>query len=124
MISTFIDKSNDQADHVASNIPAKRLFGTAVKSNVEPSKPAINTPMFSVRARNKVRANINIDGKEVFNGKLIPGKHYKHDFNEKLVLWTDNVSQLNISFKGKRISPQGAVANERKLIFSIDRKDL
>ena len=108
----------------SEKIAVQSLLGNVLKPTKQEALPEKKTPHFSVKARNNVRSNIKIDGKEVHNGPLIAGKFYRYDFEEELALWTENVSQLNIYFNGKRISPQGAVANERNLIFSIDRKGL
>lgn len=83
-----------------------------------------NIPAFRVHTLGHVRATIVIDGKEVHSDILTPSKRYQFDFQEKLELWSDNISLLNIELHGERIAPQGAVANERKLIFAIDRASL
>ena len=67
---------------------------------------------------------ITVDGEEVHNDALTPNKRYNFDFADKIEIWSNNVSLLHIELHGNRIAPQGAVANERKLIFAVDRASL
>jgi len=89
--------------------------------NVPDPTPAQPINDLVLRATGYAKATIIVDGVELHNDLLQPRKKYTFDFNDQLEIWTDNVSLLEIDLKGDRISPQGAVANERKLIFSFDR---
>ena len=96
-----------------------------IQNTVTISKPKEVAPVikkdFVLRSTGYAEATIVVDGKEVHNEMLQPRKSYSFDFNKEIEIWTDNVSLLEIDLKGERISPQGAVANERKLIFTIDK---
>jgi len=92
-------------------------------TKVNKSNPIVAGPTkdFHLRSTGYAMATIIVDGVEVHDEMLQPRKSYDFDFSRQIEIWTDNVSLLEIDLKGERISPQGAVANERKLIFTIDK---
>ena len=102
-------------------------------SSIEATASSISTPApvpvahqsdFRLYTTGNVFATITVDGEEVHNDALTPNKRYNFDFADKIEIWSNNVSLLHIELHGKRIAPQGAVANERKLIFAVDRASL
>ena len=111
-------------DKIQNNSPAiEPVFQTASTSIVTPSS-IVNAPDFQLYTTGNTRAIIVVDGEEMHNDVLQPNKQYNFHFTKKLELWSDNISLLNIELHGEKIAPQGAVANERKLIFTVDRAAL
>ena len=111
-------------DKVQNNTPILEPTQLTTTANIPTPKAVFNTPDFQLYTTGNTRAIIVVDGEEIHNDVLQPNKRYRYNFTEKLELWSDNISLLNIELHGEKIAPQGAVANERKLIFTIDRAAL
>ena len=77
-----------------------------------------------LRTRSHAKATIIVDGIEKHREDLTPNHDYAYDFKERIEIWSDNVSLLELELQGSTISPQGAVANERKLIFEHSSSSL
>ena len=113
--SIIVDGVPEKTSSIISN-----LQNTVTVSTPKEVAPAIKKDLV-LRSTGYALATIVVDGEEVHNEMLKPRKSYSFDFDTEVEIWTDNVSLLEIDLKGERISPQGAVANERKLIFTIDK---
>ena len=109
-----------------TSIIVDSLHDTTPKAQEIPSQTAISIPEitpkektsdFILRTRSHAKATIIVDGVEKHRNDLKPNHDYAYDFNERIEIWSDNVSLLELELQGSKISPQGAVANERKLVF-------
>ncbi|MAA80333.1 MAG: hypothetical protein CL916_13850 [Deltaproteobacteria bacterium] len=105
-------------------IQSSSIEATASSISTPAPVPTAHHPDFRLYTTGNVFATITVDGKEVHNDTLTPNKRYNFDFTKKIEIWSNNVSLLHVELHGKRIAPQGSVANERKLIFAIDRASL
>ena len=105
-------------------IQSSSLEATKSSISAPVPSPVEDHPDFRLYTTGNVFATVVIDGEEVHNDTLTPNKRYNFDFTKKIEIWSNNVSLLHIELHGKRIAPQGAVANERKLIFAVDRASL
>lgn len=114
----------DMINNDTSITTAPSLETTTASINTPSPKPIVHTSDFQVYTTGNAFATIVIDGKEIYNDTLAPNKRYSFDFQDKLEIWSNNISLLHIKLHGERIAPQGAVANERKLIFAVDRASL
>ena len=93
------------------NLPAQSAI------TIPEMPPKEKTADFVLRTRAHAKATIIVDGIEKHREDLTPNHDYAYDFKERIEVWSDNVSLLELELEGSSISPQGAVANERKLIF-------
>ena len=114
----------DILQHKTPAVQTTSIEATTASIKTSAPKPIIQTSDFQVYTTGKAFATIVIDGKEIHNDMLSPNKRYNFDFQDKLEIWSNNISLLHIKLHGERIAPQGAVANERKLIFAVDRAAL
>lgn len=105
-------------------IQSSPVEATASSVNTPAPSPVEHHPDFRLYTTGNVFATIIVDGEEVHNDTLTPNKRYNFDFAKKIEIWSNNVSLLHVELHGKRIAPQGAVANERKMIFAVDRASL
>ena len=138
VVSGFVDKTpqrtvtanqetiSDTAEKGAQASVLDQIKSYFTMSNAGPKAPPIpDIPEFSLRSFTDVDVQISVDGNEAHKGKYKPKRERTvYQFERRLEFWTDNVSQLEIGYNGRKIRPQGSVSKQRKLVFAMDRSDL
>ena len=78
-----------------------------------------NTPFaVTVLARDRARVEVKSDGEVVVRGIIEPSEIKTFHATNRLVLWTANAGQVEISFNGKSVPLSGGENDERVLVFN------
>jgi cytoskeleton protein RodZ len=95
------------------------------KAESEPSPQDLNagaqTPApfaVTVRAKDRARVEVKSDGEVVVRGVIEPSEVRTFHATNRLVFWTADASQVEISFNGKSVPLSGGENDERVLIFN------
>jgi cytoskeleton protein RodZ len=78
-----------------------------------------NTPFaVTVRAKDRARVEVKSDGEVVVRGVIEPSEVKTFHASSRLVFWTANAGQVEISFNGKSVPISGGENDERILVFN------
>jgi len=72
----------------------------------------------TVRAKDRARVEVKSDGEVVVRGLIEPDETKTFHATNRLVFWTANAGQVEISFNGKSVPLSGGDNDERVLIFN------
>lgn len=72
----------------------------------------------TVRARDRARVEIKSDGKVLVQGVMNPAEVKTVRATNKVIFWTANAGEIEVSFNGKNVPLNGGENDERVLVFN------
>ena len=99
---------------------AAALARSALSAPDAPSTGPVPERRVNLRANERVRLKVILDGAPAFDGWLEPGE--AHDFlgEERVAIEVDDLTNLTIAYDGQRVDPLGNLAHPRRLVFLRD----
>ncbi|MFU8826055.1 MAG: helix-turn-helix domain-containing protein [Brevefilum sp.] len=98
-----------------------------VESELEAEEEPLFTPVISsdpinilLIPRQRLWAQVTVDGDLVFQGRLIPGNAYDFSAEEQIDLLTGNIGALQILFNNQDIGSQGVLGQVADLSFTVN----
>lgn len=110
-IKTTVETENEEDDeeNLATELEEEPLFPF-----IESSDP-INIILIP---RQRLWVQVTVDGKQVFQGRLIPGNAYEYSGQEQIDILTGNVGALQVLFNNQEIGSQGLLGQVANLSFT------
>ena len=84
------------------------------------SGPARPDQTVRLTARRDARFRVEVDGEQVFDGRLAPGQRRAFEARDTIVVELPGAEYAQLEYNGQQIVPQGRQGVPRRLVFIDD----
>lgn len=111
--------STSSAIHTVEAAESSSRPSASPEQSVHNAGAAATAPfVVTVRARDRARVEVKSDGEVVVRGVIEPSEVRTFHATNRLIFWTANAGQVEVSFNGKSVPLTGGENDERVLVFN------